>query len=175
MVKKLLPAVLLIMTFCFWSVSSAFAESVAVEGGKIFIADGDVTVLNLDGSDVDPTDTDCIDVRDALALVGDATDVVIADGKAFITVGAPGSVDVVIVDVSSCLSDDVPVEECFATIDLDAGILEIPCVYVDGVVYTVKMDQRGNSMNWEVSFADINGDLLDYRREGDDGGDGDGS
>ena len=167
MVKKLIPAVLLIMTFCFWSVSSAFADAVVVEGGKIFIADGDVTVLNLDGT----TATDCpdaLDALDALALV-DATDVVIADGMAIITAGAPGSVRVEIVDVSSCLSDDVPVEECFATIDLDAGILEIPCVEVDGVVYTVKMDQRGNSMNWEVTFADINGDLLDYRSKGEDG------
>jgi hypothetical protein len=37
MVKKLIPAVLLTMTFCFWSVSSAFAESVAVEGGRFLL------------------------------------------------------------------------------------------------------------------------------------------
>ena len=47
-------------------------------------------------------------------------------------------------------SDDVDVEDCFAIVDLDKGILEIPCVVINDVVFTVKMDQRGNSMNWEV-------------------------
>ncbi len=167
MVKKLIAAVLLIMTSCFWSTGAAFAESVAVEGGKIFIADGDVTMLNLDGTPV--TVTDCPEAVEALnaLLLTDATDVVIADGMAIITAGAPGSVRVETADVSSCLSDNVDVGDCIATVDLDTGILEIPCIEKDGVVYTVKMDQRGNSMNWEVTFAEENGDLLNYRSNGD--------
>ncbi len=165
MVKKLIPAVLLIMTSCFWSVSSAFADAVVVEGGKIFIADDKVTVRNLDDG---KAATDCPVAIVALGAVVGATDVVIADGKAIITVDDAGSVDVEIVDVSSCLSDDVDVGDCIATVDLDTGILEIPCIEKDGVVYTVKMDQRGNSMNWEVTFAEENGDLLNYRSKGDD-------
>ncbi len=168
MVKKLIPAVLL-MTFCFWSVSSAFAESVVVEGGKIFIADGKVTVLNLDDGEKDDV------CSELLVHVEGATDVVIDDGIAIVTVGEPGSLEVVIVDVSSCLSDDVEFEECVATVDFDTGILEIPCIEVDGAVYTVKMDQRGNSMNWKVIVVARNGDLLNYRRKGDDGVDGNGS
>ena len=177
MAKKLIPAVLLIMTFCFWSVSSTFAETVVVEGDKIFIADGGLSVLNV----TDGLPADCVKDLDLVDVVG-ATDVVIVDGKAFVTIGDAGSVDVVIVDVSSCLLDDVDVEECFATVDFDTGKMEIPCIEVDGVVYTVRMDQRGNSMNWEVSFVGINGELLNYRRNGggdddddDDGDDGDGS
>jgi hypothetical protein len=163
MVKKLLPAVLL-MTFCFWSTGAAFAESVVVEDDKIFIADGGLQVLNLD----DKLPADCLKDLVLVDVVG-ATDVFIADGKAIVTVDDAGSVGVVIVDVSSCLSDVFEVEECFATVDLATGILEIPCVEVDGVVYTIKMDQRGNSMNWEVTFADKSEELLNYRRKGADG------
>lgn len=175
MAKKLIPAVLLIMTFCFWSVSSAFADAVVVEGGKIFIADDDVTVLTLDGTFLDPLDpdSDCLGALVDLAALAGATDVVIDDGMAIVTFGAPGSVDVEIVDVS-CLLDYVDVEECFATVDFDTGKMEIPCIEVDGVVYTVRMDQRGNSMNWEVTFVDKNDNLLNYRRKGGDDDDEDG-
>jgi hypothetical protein len=171
MVKKLIPAVLL-MTFCFWSVSSAFAEAVVVEGDRIFfVDDGKLNVLDLTGKPVE-----CLGDT---ALTG-ATDVVIADGKAIVTVDDGGSVGVVIVDVSACLSDfvEVEVEACIAKVDLDEGTMEIPCVIIgDDVstaedttgVYTVHMTQRGDSMNWEVSFVDINGDLLNYRRNEDDG------
>ncbi len=168
MVKKLIPAVLLIMTSWLWSSGAAFAESVAVEDDKIFIVDGyEFKVLNL----ADKSPADCSDDLDSdeLAAVVGATDVVIADGKAIVTVDDAGSVDVVIVDVSSCLFDDFVVGDCFATVDLDAGILEIPCVYVDDVVYTVKMNQRGDSMNWEVSFVDRSEKLLNYRSKGEDG------
>ena len=41
--------------------------------------------------------------KDLEPEVGTATDVVIADGKAIVTVGNAGSVEVQIIDVSSCL------------------------------------------------------------------------
>ncbi|SDY00795.1 hypothetical protein [Nitrosomonas sp. Nm58] len=56
-------------------------------------------------------------------------------------------------DVSACLPD-VPFTPSIARADLAAGELVIPCVLVDGQEYNVVMNQRGNSMNWEVIFAD---------------------
>ncbi|WP_090667007.1 hypothetical protein [Nitrosomonas nitrosa] len=41
-----------------------------------------------------------------------------------------------------------------AQADLASGELVIPCVLVDGNEYNVIMNRRGNSMNWEVIFAE---------------------
>ncbi len=56
-------------------------------------------------------------------------------------------------DVKACLPD-VPFTPSIARADLAAGELVIPCVLVDGQEYNVVMNRRGNSMNWEVIFAD---------------------
>jgi hypothetical protein len=125
-------------------------------------------VLNL----ADGLPADCQEAIDNLEnalLEGDvATDVVIADGIPVVTVGEPESLEVRIADVSSCLLDHVECEECVANVDLDAGIMEIPCVNVNGKMYTVIMEQRGNSMNWKVTIVHEKEGLLNYRHNGDD-------
>ena len=166
MVKKFIPAVFLTI-FMALSTGHVFAEAVVVEGDKIFIADDTLSVLNLD-------DGQAADCSEALDTVSGATDVVISDdGNAIVTVGDAGSISVEIVDVSDCLdgTSDVDVDECVATIDLEDGSIEIPCVYHNGVVYEIEMDQRGNSSNWEISFVDGNNNMLDYRRDGNDNDD----
>lgn len=56
-------------------------------------------------------------------------------------------------DISACLPDG-PFTPYRAHANLSSGELVIPCVIVDGNEYNVVMNQRGNSMNWEVQFID---------------------
>ena len=161
MARKLIPAVFLTILLALCT-GPVFAESVVVEDDVIFIADDGLSVLNVD----DGLTADC---SADLDTVSGATDVVISDdGTAVVTVGAAGSISVKLVDVSDCLdgTSSVNVSECVATIDLDNGVIDIPCVYYGSVVYEIEMKQRGNSSNWEISFADANGDMLDYRHDG---------
>lgn len=61
--------------------------------------------------------------------------------------------DYVKYNVSACLPD-VPFTPSVAIADLSAGHLVIPCILVDGEEFNVVMNRRGNSMNWEVIFAE---------------------
>lgn len=184
MFKKLVPAVFFI-AFLFLCTGPILAEAVVVKGNKIFVADGGLSVLNLDGSPAECSKVGT-DLAIDLADITDATDVVIADdGTAVVTVDTGGNVDVETVDVSSCLtiddgddddgggSDDLGGGECVATADLNEGVMDIPCVCLDGVVYEVHMEQRGNSMNWEVTMFATNNDMPGCETSDDDG-DGDG-
>ena len=56
-------------------------------------------------------------------------------------------------DVSACVPAG-PFTPPVAQADLASGELVIPCVLVDGNEYNVIMNRRGNSMNWEVIFAE---------------------
>lgn len=167
--KRTMMLMVLLVTIMVWGTGPAFAEAVEVEGGKIFIADGIVRVLNL--SDGEPAE--CFSA--AFAGIENAISVEVEGDKAVVTVDTGEGIDVVIVDLSTCLPDqdepaDEPVDisECVSTIDLDKGTIEIPCVYLNDVVYKLKMEQRGNSSNWQVSFADENADMLNYRHQGGD-------
>lgn len=55
-------------------------------------------------------------------------------------------------DISACLPAG-PFTPYRAHANLGTGELVIPCVEVDGNEYNVVMNQRGNSMNWEVQFV----------------------
>ena len=120
----------------------------------------------------------------ASALLQTATDITVDDGFAIVTVESTTDMDgnlldegtmtdTVDIDVSSCLdtSEDVDVQECISTVDLDQGVLIIPCVEIEGSVNTVHMEQRGNSSNWEVSFFGDN-PALDKLKLDDDVEDG---
>ncbi|SDX98282.1 hypothetical protein [Nitrosomonas sp. Nm33] len=56
-------------------------------------------------------------------------------------------------NVSACLPEG-SFTPSIVRADLSAGKMTIPCVLADGHEYRVEMDQRGNSMNWEVTFAE---------------------
>lgn len=96
-----------------------------------------------------------------------------------------------VIDITSCL-DPVAVSggdgggECVVTVDLEEGTMEIPCVEVaaqedelsaesaEPTLYSVFMEQRGNSMNWEVTFIEVSGqdeDGADQDEELDDSSD----
>jgi hypothetical protein len=55
-------------------------------------------------------------------------------------------------DISACMPTG-PFTPFRAHANLGSGELVIPCVEVDGNEYNVIMNQRGNSMNWEVQFV----------------------
>ncbi len=164
--KKLFVSAIFSLPLFFLSMHSSFAESVAVEGDLIFIADKGLVVKNISDGTVnqclaspflDPLGTD------VTGLLATAKDVVIEDVYAIVTVETTTDLgpvdDVVIVDAANCfvpVDDVVDVTECISTVDLDEGVLIIPCVEVGDDVVTVHMEQRGNSSNWEVSFLGAN-------------------
>lgn len=85
-----------------------------------------------------------------------AIDVRVSGNHAFVATsqaaGAP-SPGYVKYDVSACIPG-APFTPSVAIADLAAGELVIPCVLVGNQEFNVIMNQRGNSMNWEVIFAE---------------------
>ena len=124
--------------------NAAGADPVAVEDGALFIAGNNE--LSVESATSAPLPAGC----PASTSVPNATDVVIDNGYAFVTANNGGVVDVTRVDVSACLVSsntcDIP-----PTANLAAGQLDIPCLEVNGKIYDIRMRQRGNSMNWEVT------------------------
>ncbi|MDP3875923.1 MAG: hypothetical protein Q8Q50_02980 [Methylobacter sp.] len=137
--------------------SLAVADSVAVKGGAIFLLGGPVlTVQSLSASS--PTAA-CISQLAGQPINPAATDIVISGGQAVVAPGlTPASADVV--NISDCLSGENVNDDSGqnpkgdAKADLKKGTLDIPCLDVDGAFYNVIMNQRGNSMNWEVVFGE---------------------
>ena len=169
-------------------INSASAESVVVKGGLIFIADGGLIAKNLPDGQVNQcvaNQLSALEGSPVSALLQTATDVTIADGFAVVTVKTQSDsdgnllddpiTDAVAIDVSSCLVTvgEVDVQECISTVDLDQGLLIIPCVEIGGKVNKVHMERRGNSSNWEVSFFEGNS-VLDNIKLDKDENDGDG-
>ncbi len=157
--------------FLLCAASTSFAESFAVEGDLVFIADRGLVAKDLHTGHLNQCvappllDPDGNDVTDLLST---ATDVVIDHGYAIVAVHPEDSegnpfIDTITVDVSNCFEDEViPVNECISTVDMKKGLLIIPCVEIDGSVVTVHMDRRGKSSNWEVSFFQDNPNMRRY-------------
>jgi len=85
-----------------------------------------------------------------------ATDVKVVGSHAYVatsnfesSVAATGYVKY---DISACMPSG-PFTPFRAHANLGSGELVIPCVEVNGSEYNVVMNQRGNSMNWEVQFV----------------------
>lgn len=136
-------------------ISHSLAESVAVEGGSIFILDNSVpgsqiVVKNLANGAVNS----CL-VNAGVNLLGlstdtTATDIVIKNGTAVVTTyNTTHSVtDVKLVNVTSCpITSVVDLSECYATVH--DGKLTVPCLQYGGDIISVVLGQRGNSMNFE--------------------------
>ncbi len=122
----------------------AGADPVAVEDGAVFIAGNNELSVELATSA--PLPAGC----PASTRIQNATDVAIANGYAFVTANNGGVVDVTRVDVSACLLSSNTCD-ISPTANLTAGQLDIPCLEVNGKIYDIRMRQRGNSMNWEVT------------------------
>lgn len=181
--KRLILSSVFSASFLLGYINVAFAENVAAKGGLIFIADGGLVAKNLSDGQVNQCVADqllTLEGSPVSALLQTATDVTIDDGFAVVTVqtqtdsdGNPLDepiTDAVAIDVSNCLASTevVDVQECISTVDLEKGILIIPCVEINGSVNTVHMDRRGNSSNWEVSFFGDNPALDDIKFDDDD-------
>lgn len=136
-------------------ISLSHAESVAVEGGSIFIVDNSVPgsqilVKNL----ANAAAHSCL-VNAGTNLLGlgtdtTATDIVIKNGTAVITTynATLSATDIKLVDVTSCpITSVTDLSECYATVN--DGKLTIPCLQYDGDVISVVLGQRGKSMNFE--------------------------
>ncbi len=147
-------------------VSAVSAENVAIQGNTVFIVDNSVAgsqiiVKNL----TDNTKNACL--ADAglnlLGLTADltATDIVVKDATAVITTysTSTSTTDVKLVDVAGCLTNaPIPVKECITTVS--NGVLTIPCVQYNGQILSVILEQRGNSMNWELKSSPILNDTF---------------
>jgi len=140
-------------------VPSALAESVAVEGGSIFILDNSVpgsqiVVKNLANGAVNS----CL-ASTGVNLLGlnadtSATDIVIKKGTAVIaTYNTVHSVtDVMLVNVTNCpINYTADLSACYASVH--DGKLTIPCLSYGGDVISVVLGQRGSSMNYEFESS----------------------
>ena len=168
---------IVLATSLLWTANTVLAESVAIKYDQIFIADKGLVVKNFLTGELNQCTTPPLldpagnDVTNSLAT---ATDIAIKRNYAIVTVHPVDSqgntaTDTVTVDVSKCLDKKtILVKECISTVDLDKGILTIPCVKINGSIVTVNMDRRGNSSNWEVSFFQNNSNMANYSHDDDD-------
>ncbi len=178
--NKIFPALISASLLC--AANAVFAESVAVKQDQIFIADKGLVVKNLLTGQLNQcTVPPLLDPsgNDVTRLLDTASDVVIKRDYAIVTVHPVNNqgntlTDTITVDVSKCFAQKtVPVKECISTVDLNRGVLIIPCVEINGSIVTVHMDRRGNSSNWEVTFFQNNANMANYSRDDDDDDDDD--
>ena len=140
-----------------------YAENVAVEGDAAFIVDNAVPGSQLIVKKLSDGSVNSCLANANLNLEENkkATDIVINKGKAVITThdSVTDSTDIKLVDVTSCIPNQViPVEECITTVA--DGVLTIPCVQYNGEMLSVVLEQRGNSMNWELKSSPILNDTF---------------
>ena len=174
--KKSITTVVLSASLFILSTQAVLAEKVAVVGDLAFIADKGLTVKNISTGLPNTClatpylDPQGVALPDGALLT--ATDVVIKDNNAVVTVTTDTGVDIKVVDVTTCVKAAQPIDvtECISTVNLSEGLLIIPCVEIDGKGGTVHMEQRGNSSNWEVKFL---GDNVNFKDDDDDEDDDD--
>ncbi|MGV8712472.1 MAG: hypothetical protein ACWA6R_07975 [Nitrosomonas sp.] len=147
-------------------IPSVFAENVAIQDDVVFIvenslAGSQIVVKNL----ADNTNNACLSDAglNLLGLNADtkATDIAIKNTTAVVTTynSASLATDVKLVNVSGCMTaPPIPVTECITTIS--NGLLTIPCVQYNGQILSVILEQRGNSMNWELKSSPILNDTF---------------
>lgn len=158
---------------------SVLAENVAVQGDAVFIVDNSVAgsqivVKNL----TDGTKNACLSDA-SLNLLGlstdtTATDIDIKNTTAVITTYNSTSLvtDIKLVNVAGCVTTPtIPVKECITTVN--NGLLTIPCVQYNGQILSVVLEQRGNSMNWELKSSPILNDTFKGYKVDDDSEDDD--
>lgn len=160
--------------------SIVFGDSIAIKDDQIFIADKGLTAKNLlTGQPNQCLTPPLLDPNgnDVTSLLSTATDVVIKRNFAVVTTHPANdqgntTTDTVIVDIAKCLEKKtIPVKECISTVDMDKGVLTIPCVKFNDNYLTVNMDRRGNSSNWEVTFLKDNTTMTGYKPEDDESDD----
>lgn len=157
--KKTIVTTLYAAALTVSGISPALAESVAVEGGAIFILDNrvpgsQIVVKNLSNGAVNF----CLANAgvDHLGLNTDttATDIVIKKGTAVITTYSTtnSATDVKLVNVTACpINYTADLSACYASVH--DGKLSIPCLSYGGDVISVVLGQRGNSMNYEFESS----------------------
>ncbi|SNX60490.1 hypothetical protein SAMN06296273_1957 [Nitrosomonas ureae] len=146
-------------------IQSAFAENVATVGDTVFILDNPASgspqlIASILNADSTTSPNLCFSGQSSLDLgLGEgilATDITVNNGTAIITTTStdvPGGV--IFRDVSSCIAAN---SICMATVN--GSLLTIPCVQYNNQVLTVVLEQRGNSMNWELTSSPILNDTF---------------
>lgn len=180
--KKLMLFAALSLSLLLGNISLVSAENVAVQGNLALIADNGLVAKDILTGEIHPKcfvdgilDPAGNDVAD---LLGTASNVVIEANNAVVTVDLLDEnqekigIDIVTVDITDCLAiTEVvsDVQSCISTVNLDEGELTIPCVELpNGDIFTVQMQQRGESDNWKVFFSGIN---PDFSNDNDDNND----
>lgn len=126
----------------------AVAGPTDVEHGALFIAGNNALTVEA----ADPAVSLPAECKVSHPVPG-AVDVIVSDGWAHVTSNIEGVVEVTSIDVSSCLvpKNFCDVEPVVDLRDGHKGELFIPCLEVNGKRYDITMEQRGSSMNWEVT------------------------
>ena len=176
--RIVLSTSLIVTLLCVSSI--VFGDSIAIKDDQIFVADKGLTVKNLlTGQPNQCLTPPLLDPNgnDVTSLLSTATDIIIKRNFAVVTTHPANdqgntTTDTVIVDIAKCLEKKtIPVKECISTVDMDKGVLTIPCVKFNDNYLTVNMDRRGNSSNWEVTFLKDNTTMTGYKPEDDESDD----
>lgn len=126
--------------------ASAHANVIAEKDGVVFVLSNGTLSAYLASSSDQPLACS----NGLISAPTLATGLLISGHYAILTPGA-NSATFDSIDISACLSEESSNDH--ATFDSKKGTLKIPCVTTDDShVYDVTMQQRGSSMNWEVTF-----------------------
>ncbi|MBX3630642.1 MAG: hypothetical protein KF908_12200 [Nitrosomonas sp.] len=161
--NKLIASIMCAVLGLFFSISSHADRMVVLKGHAILLATDDhLTVLpdspNTALSCSFDTETGTFFPAASPIIqipVPGAMDVKVVGNHAYVATSnfenSAAATDYFKYDISACIPEG-PFTPYRAHVNLTSGELVIPCVEVAGAEYNVVMNQRGNSMNWEVQF-----------------------
>lgn len=148
-----------ILSLCF--IKFALADQLVTSGDYVFLADGDLKVYDINNPSTVLKTFDVDENNLAVAVA-----VAISGTNAIVTVddGSGSDLYIKVFDISEyigCESDtsESDTSDCdsntyLGTFDVQKGIITLPGVAVNETIYTLIMERRGKSNNWEVTFAE---------------------
>jgi hypothetical protein len=150
------------LSICF--LQTALADQLVINGGYAFLADGDLKIYNINN----PADSD-----PQAIVVGGAVEVAISGTNAVVTVSDTDGLSIQNVDISAYVGGNSDTNDCdqnrfMGQYDADEGLITLPGVDLDGTIFTLVMERRGNSNNWRVIFSEEVADDVNTDGEGDD-------
>lgn len=154
------------------SFQAAWADQMVISGDYAFLADGDLKIYYINDSKV--TEPDVIEIDDAV-------EVVISGTNAIVSVSGEDGMSIEIVDVSDYIEDGSETDDSesatcdedtyLGSYDLEEGIITLPGVEIDGEIFTLIFEQRGNSNNRQLMITGDAGEDDDDDVDDDDDGD----
>ena len=149
-----------LFSFCF--IPFALADQLVTSGDYAFLADGNLKVYKINEPGT---------VLKEFEFEENAVAVAISGTNAVVTVDDGSVRSIKVFDVSAYIGQESGPSDCdsntyLGTFDIEEGIIRLPGVAIGETIYTLIMERRGNSNNWEITFSEEVDEIV-----ADDGGD----